>query len=71
MSTSESGALIATNAVFMGLAIASVALRLYTRQRKIDYLQADDFLILAALVRLKADPISLGLLTIFSSLQQH
>lgn len=43
--------LIATNAVFLGLAIFAVAMRIYARKHKVHYLQADDYLILAALVK--------------------
>ena len=50
MATSQSRALIATNAVFLGLAIFAVAMRIYARKYKVLFLQADDYLILAALV---------------------
>ena len=50
MPTSGSSALFATNAVFIALAAAAVALRFYERQRLASYLHADDYMILVALV---------------------
>lgn len=50
MPTSGSSAVFATNAVFMALATAAVALRFYERHRLASYLHADDYLILVALV---------------------
>ena len=51
MATSQSRTLIATNALFLGLATLAVAMRIYARKHKVHYLQADDYLILAALVK--------------------
>ena len=51
MATSQSRTLIATNALFLGLATIAVIMRIYARKQKVRYLQAEDYLILAALVK--------------------
>ena len=51
MATSQSRTLIATNALFLGLAAIAVIMRIYARKQKVRYLQAEDYLILAALVK--------------------
>ena len=51
MATSQSRTLIATNALFLGLATIAVIMRIYARKQKVRFLQAEDYLILAALVK--------------------
>lgn len=51
MLTSASQAMIASQAILMGLAIGAVALRMYVRVHKSPPLRVDDYLILVALVR--------------------
>lgn len=62
MATSQSKTLIATNAVFLGLATFAVAMRIYARKHKVLYLQADDYLILVALVKPRTPTIADALL---------
>ena len=47
---SASSAMVATNAIFMGLAIIAVILRIYVRLRHNPPLYIDDYLIFLALV---------------------
>ena len=46
-------ALIGSNAVFASLAISSVALRFWIRKTKSIAIRSDDYLIMAAMVRLR------------------
>ena len=62
MATSQSQTLIATNALFLGLATCAVAMRIYARKYKVQFLQADDYLILAALVKPQTPSVACALL---------
>ena len=53
MSTSASRAMIATSAIFMAVAAMAVILRLHLRKKQVSGFTADDWLIMAALVRLE------------------
>ena len=51
MLTSQQSAVVGSNGALAVLAIGAVALRIFVRKQKVFALQADDYLILGALVR--------------------
>ena len=67
MLTSASQAMIASQAILMGLAIGAVALRMYVRLHKSPPLRVDDYLILVALVRSVFGRLGQILMKLFSS----
>lgn len=69
MLTSASQAMIASQAILMGLAIGAVALRMYVRVHKSPPLRVDDYLILVALVRSIFGNFGQVLTDLFSSFQ--
>lgn len=70
MVSSESSAVIATNGILAVLAVAAVTLRITIRKQKVIILQADDFLILGALVSMISPNIERPLLA-HSSVQSR
>ena len=69
MLTSASQAMIASQAILMGLAIGAVALRIYVRLHKSPPLRVDDYLILVALVWSVIRKVGKILMDLFSSFQ--
>ena len=67
MLTQASQAMIASQAILMGLAIGAVALRMYVRLHKSPPLRVDDYLILVALVRSVFGKLEQILMELFSS----
>ena len=67
MLTQASQAMIASQAILMGLAIGAVAVRMYVRLHKSPPLRVDDYLILVALVRSVFGRLGQIIMELFSS----